>query len=56
MRFDPTQLADHSPIVAAYPVVTVLLGAAILREERLSVRGVAGAVMIVAAIAYLLSG
>lgn len=45
-----------APVVAAYPVVTVLLGAAILREERLSARVLCGAVLIAIAIALLVSG
>ena len=45
-----------APIVAAYPVVTVLLGAAVLREESMSPRILAGAGVIVAAVAYLVSG
>ncbi len=45
-----------APLVAGYPLVTVLLGAAVLREERLSVRSVAGALLIVGGIAYLVAG
>ncbi|HET7366342.1 MAG TPA: EamA family transporter [Burkholderiales bacterium] len=45
-----------APLVAGYPLVTVLLGAAVLREERLSVRSVAGALLIVSGIAYLVAG
>jgi drug/metabolite transporter (DMT)-like permease len=45
-----------APLVAGYPLVTVLLGAAVLREERLSVRSLAGALLIVGGIAYLVAG
>jgi drug/metabolite transporter (DMT)-like permease len=45
-----------APIVAAYPLVTVLLGAAVLHEETLSLRVLTGAGVIVAAVAYLVSG
>jgi drug/metabolite transporter (DMT)-like permease len=45
-----------APLVAGYPLVTVLLGAALLREERLTVRNVAGALLIVGGIAYLVAG
>ena len=44
-----------APLVAGYPLVTVLLGAAVLREERLSARVLAGAVLIVAAIGFLVA-
>src|SRR2546423_1070456 len=42
-----------APIIAGYPLVTVLLGAALLREERLNVRVISGAMLVAAAIAYL---
>jgi drug/metabolite transporter (DMT)-like permease len=45
-----------APVVAGYPLVTVVLGAAVLREEALSVRTVAGALLIVGGIAYLVAG
>ena len=45
-----------APLVAGYPLVTVLLGAELLQEERLTVRTVAGALLIVGAIAYLVAG
>jgi len=45
-----------APLVAGYPLVTVLLGAALLHEERLTVRSGAGALLIVGAIAYLVAG
>jgi drug/metabolite transporter (DMT)-like permease len=44
-----------APVVAGYPLVTVVLGSALLREERLTVRMVSGALLIVAAIAYLVA-
>jgi len=46
-------VAIVAPIVAAYPLITVMLSAAVVREEKLSVRSVAGAVVTVASIAYL---
>ncbi|HSU77878.1 MAG TPA: EamA family transporter [Burkholderiales bacterium] len=45
-----------APLVAGYPLVTLLLGAAVLREEALGVRSVAGALLIVGGIAYLVAG
>ena len=45
-----------APVIAGYPLVTVLLGAALLREETLNARIVAGAVLVAAAIAYLVAG
>jgi drug/metabolite transporter (DMT)-like permease len=45
-----------APIVAAYPLVTVLLGAAVLHEEALSARVLSGAALIALAVAYLVSG
>jgi drug/metabolite transporter (DMT)-like permease len=41
-----------APIVAGYPLVTVI-ASAVLREERLNARVLAGAALVVAAIAYL---
>jgi drug/metabolite transporter (DMT)-like permease len=46
----------YLPVVAAYPVVTVVLGALLLREETLSLRVLAGALLILIAIAFLVSG
>jgi drug/metabolite transporter (DMT)-like permease len=46
-------VAFVAPIVAAFPLVTVFLGAAVLREEKLSVRSILGAALTVASIAYL---
>jgi len=42
-----------APVIAGYPLVTVLLGAALLREERLNARVISGAMLVAAAIAYL---
>jgi drug/metabolite transporter (DMT)-like permease len=42
-----------APIVAAYPMVTALLSGVILRDEALSARVLAGGVLTVAAIVYL---
>lgn len=44
-----------APIVATYPLVTVLVSAVALRDETLSLRVVAGAVVTVLAIIYLVS-
>ncbi|HEY6820498.1 MAG TPA: DMT family transporter [Burkholderiales bacterium] len=49
-------VSSVAPIVAAYPVLTALLGPLVLREERPSARVLAGAVLIAAAIAFLVSG
>jgi len=46
-------VAIVAPIVAAYPLVTVILSAAILREETFSVLSVMGAALTVASIGYL---
>lgn len=45
-----------APLVAGYPLVTVLLGAAVLREEALGMRSVGGALLVVGGIAYLVAG
>ena len=42
-----------APVIAGYPLVTVLLGAPLLREERLNARVISGAMLVAAAIAYL---
>jgi len=42
-----------APVVASYPLITVILGAIVLKDERLSWRAVAGAAITVAAIVYL---
>ena len=44
-----------SPIIAAFPLVTVLVSAAVLREEPLTRRMLAGVVITVLAIVYLVS-
>ena len=44
-----------APVVATYPLVTVFLSAAVLREEAPGLRGFVGAAVIVAAIAYLVA-
>ena len=53
---DRATVSSVAPVVAAYPMVTVLLGAAVLHEERLSARVVAGAALIAGAVALLVSG
>jgi len=45
-----------APVVATYPLVTVLLAALVLHDEPLSIRVVLGALVTVAAIAYLVAG
>lgn len=43
-----------APIVATYPLITAVVSAGVLREEPLTVRALAGATVIVAAIVYLI--
>ena len=45
-----------APVVAAYPLVTMILGAAVLREQAPSARMIAGAALTVASIVYLVAG
>lgn len=44
-----------APVVATYPLVTALVGAAVLHDEPLTVRVIAGAALTVAAVAYLVA-
>lgn len=44
-----------APIVASYPLVTAILGAAVLRDEKMTPQSIAGATITVSAIAYLVS-
>jgi len=44
-----------APVVATYPLVTALASAAVLRDEPLTARRLAGATLVVAAIAYLVA-
>jgi drug/metabolite transporter (DMT)-like permease len=44
-----------APVVATYPLVTTLVSAAVLRDERITARMVAGAAITVAAIVYLVA-
>lgn len=44
-----------APIVAAYPLVTAVIGTAVLHDEKLSLQSAAGATITVAAIVYLVS-
>jgi drug/metabolite transporter (DMT)-like permease len=46
-------VAMVAPVVASYPLITALVSAAVLREEALTARMVAGAIITVAAIIYL---
>lgn len=43
-----------APIIASYPLLTFLLGTALLHDEKLSLNAVAGAALTISAIAYLL--
>ena len=45
-----------APVVAAYPLITMLLGAAVLREDAPSARMIAGAALTVASIVFLVAG
>lgn len=42
-----------APIIASYPLITAIIGAAVLHDEKLSLRTAAGACLTVAAIVYL---
>jgi drug/metabolite transporter (DMT)-like permease len=42
-----------APIVASYPLVTAIVSAAVLRDEKLPLRAAAGAGLTVAAVVYL---
>ena len=42
-----------APVVASYPLITAILGATVLHDEKLSWRVVTGATITVAAIVYL---
>jgi drug/metabolite transporter (DMT)-like permease len=44
-----------APLVATYPLVTALVGAAALHDEPLTVRVITGAAVTVAAVAYLVA-
>jgi drug/metabolite transporter (DMT)-like permease len=44
-----------APLVATYPLVTALVGAAVLHDEPLTVRVITGAAVTVAAVAYLVA-
>jgi uncharacterized membrane protein len=44
-----------APVVASYPLITALFSAAVLREERIGARMIAGSVVTVLAIAYLVA-
>jgi len=49
-------VSSVAPIVSAYPLIALVLGVALLREETVNLRVVAGALLTVAAIGYLVSG
>ena len=44
-----------APVVASYPLITAMVSAAVLRDEKLSPQAAAGAAITVAAVAYLVS-
>jgi drug/metabolite transporter (DMT)-like permease len=48
-------ISTVAPVVATYPLVTALVSAAVLHDEAINVRVVAGAVVMVGAIAYLVA-
>lgn len=48
-------VATVAPIVAAYPLITLLLSAAVLRDEPINLRVVAGASLTVASVGYLVA-
>ena len=49
-------VAVVAPIVSAYPLVTLALGAALLREETVNARVAAGAVLTLACVVFLVVG
>jgi drug/metabolite transporter (DMT)-like permease len=49
-------VAEVAPVVAAYPLVTVSVSALVLREEPITLQLVAGTLVTVLAIIYLLGG
>lgn len=49
-------VAFVAPIIASYPLVTIFLGAAVFKEDRLTWRIVAGSLVTIISIGYLVSG
>ena len=43
-----------APIIASYPLLTAVIGTAVLHDEKVSLHGTAGAVLTIASIVYLL--
>lgn len=43
-----------APIIASYPLLTAIIGTAVLHDEKVSLHGAAGAVLTIASIVYLL--
>ncbi len=43
-----------APIIASYPLLTAVIGTAVLHDEKVSLHGAAGAVLTIASIVYLL--
>ena len=55
-KFGLRTLDARSGAAISIPTATVLLGAVLLREEPLSLRMIAGALLVVAGVAYLVAG
>jgi drug/metabolite transporter (DMT)-like permease len=53
VALDSAPVSLVAPVVSSYPLITALVGAAVLREERFTLRMAAGSALIFAAIAYL---
>lgn len=53
LRSAPVSLV--APVIATYPVVTVILSAAAFREERISRNMLAGSIVVIASVGYLVS-
>jgi len=56
MALKVAPVSTVAPIVATYPLVTVLLGGLVLHDEALNAKVLAGAVLAIAAVIYLLVG
>jgi drug/metabolite transporter (DMT)-like permease len=52
---DLASVSMVAPVVSSYPLITALVSAAVLREERFTLRMVAGSAVIVAGIVYLVA-
>jgi drug/metabolite transporter (DMT)-like permease len=56
MALHGAPVSTVAPIVTTYPLVTLLLGGLVLREEVFSARVLAGAVLTIASVVWLLAG